>query len=186
MLKQSLLGDTYLPLASWRKHRNRFWASPTIGAAALAQLRLACVLSTWPLRLPKSIASLCVFLLRLRGASGPSCASGCAARCERFGLASTLSKHSTLHDLSHVLDARVHLTRVLEAARAAGRAHQAARGVHARGARATRPSSGGCARPTGSSRSPRPSPAGRSRSSSSSTPTWHIRTWILVDAYSVH
>ena len=42
-------------------------------------------------------------------------------RCERFGLASTLSKHSTLHDLSHVLDARVHLMRVLEAAGAAGR-----------------------------------------------------------------
>ena len=41
--------------------------------------------------------------------------------CERFGLASTQSKHSTLHDLSHVLDARVHLTRVLEAAGAAGR-----------------------------------------------------------------
>ena len=67
-------------------------------------------------------------------------------RCERFGLASTLSKHSTLHDLSHVLDARVHLTRVLEAAGAAGRESARLEYAEARWQRleADRPTLRGC------------------------------------------
>ena len=67
-------------------------------------------------------------------------------RCERFGLASTLSKHSTLHDLSHVLDARVHLTRVLEAAGAAGRERARLEYAEARWQRleADRPTLRGC------------------------------------------
>ena len=42
------------------------------------------------------------------------------ATLQALRAASTLWKHSMLHDLSHVLKARVHLMRVLEAAGAAG------------------------------------------------------------------